>query len=50
MIAWFGAAFGQTLDKGKLDPFFDRLAEKNQAMGSLANVKDGKVLYSRAIG
>jgi D-alanyl-D-alanine carboxypeptidase len=50
IIAWFGAAFGQTLDKAKLDQFFDRLAEKNQAMGSLAIVKDGKVLYSRAIG
>lgn len=49
-IAWFSAAFGQTLDKAKLDQFFDRLAEKNQAMGSLAIVKDGKVLYSRAIG
>src|SRR4030095_15213444 len=34
----------------KLDQFFDRLAEKNKAMGSLVIVKDGKVLYTRAIG
>src|SRR3954467_2260616 len=40
----------QTLDKAKLDQFFDRLAEKNQAMGSLTIAKDGNVLYARAIG
>ncbi|MGC4043339.1 MAG: serine hydrolase domain-containing protein [Armatimonas sp.] len=40
----------QAPEKAKLDPFFDRLAEKNKAMGSLALVKDGKVVYSRAIG
>jgi D-alanyl-D-alanine carboxypeptidase len=49
-IAWVSAAFGQTLDNAKLDQFFDRLAEKNQAMGSLIIAKDGNVLYSRAIG
>jgi D-alanyl-D-alanine carboxypeptidase len=40
----------QTLDNAKLDRFFDRLAEKNKAMGSLVIAKDGNVLYSRAIG
>ena len=49
-IAWFGAAFGQTLDNAKLQQFFDRLAEKNKAMGSLTIAKDGNVLYTRAIG
>lgn len=49
-IACFSPAFGQTLDKAKLDQFLDRLAEKNQAMGSLAIVKNGKVLYTHAIG
>ena len=34
----------------RLNQLLDRLAEKNQAMGSLVIVKDGKVLYSRAIG
>ncbi|HEY0050125.1 MAG TPA: serine hydrolase domain-containing protein [Pyrinomonadaceae bacterium] len=49
-LAFFTAAHAQTLDKAKLDRFFDRLAEKNKAMGSMTLVKDGKVLYSRAIG
>lgn len=49
-LAFFTAARAQTLDKAKLDQFFDRLAEKNKAMGSLTVAKDGKVLYSRAIG
>src|SRR5881296_63231 len=46
----FTAGYAQTLDKAKLDQFFDRLAEKNKAMGSLTIAKDGKVLYTRAIG
>ena len=49
-LAFFTAGYAQTLDKAKLDQFFDRLAEKNKAMGSLTIAKDGKVLYSRAIG
>ena len=49
-LALFTTAYAQTLDKAKLDQFFDRLAEKNKAMGSLVIAKDGKVLYTRAIG
>jgi len=49
-LASFTAGLAQTLDKAKLDQFFDRLAEKNKAMGSLTIAKDGQVLYSRAIG
>src|SRR5687768_17588999 len=49
-LALFTASHAQTLDKIKLDQFFDRLAEKNKAMGSLVIAKDGKVLYTRAIG
>ncbi len=37
-------------DTAKLDQFFDRLAEKGKAMGSLTVVKDGKVAYARVIG
>src|SRR6187551_181848 len=44
------AAFAQTVDKAKLDKFFDTLALKNKAMGSLVIVKDGTTLYSRAVG
>ena len=46
----FTAAHAQTLDKGKLDQFFNRLAEKNKAMGSLTVTKEGIVFYSRTIG
>jgi D-alanyl-D-alanine carboxypeptidase len=49
-LALCAAGYAQTLDKAKLDQFFDRLAEKNKAMGSLTIAKDGKVLYTRAIG
>src|SRR5215510_2490159 len=49
-LALGAASYAQTLDKAKLDQFFDRLAEKNKAMGSLVIAKDGKVLYTRAIG
>src|SRR5881398_846464 len=49
-LVLFTAGYAQTLDKAKLDQFFDRLAEKNKAMGSLTISKDGKVLYTRAIG
>src|SRR4030095_10751390 len=49
-LAMFTAGYAQTLDKAKLDQFFDRLAEKNKAMGSLTIARDGKVLYTRAIG
>lgn len=45
-----GAASAQLSDKAKLDQFFDRLAEKNKAMGSLVVAKDGTVIYSRTIG
>jgi CubicO group peptidase (beta-lactamase class C family) len=46
----FTSGYAQTLDITKLDQFFDRLAEKNKAMGSLTIAKDGNVLYTRVIG
>ena len=49
-LALGAAGYAQTLDNAKLDQFFDRLAEKNKAMGSLTIAKDGAVLYTRAIG
>ena len=49
-LALFSTGHAQTLDKAKLDRFFDRLAEKNKAMGSLTIARDGMVLYTRAIG
>ncbi|MFC0773345.1 serine hydrolase domain-containing protein [Terrimonas alba] len=49
-LALFASGYTQTLDKDKLDQFFDRLAEKNKAMGSLVIARDGNVIYTRAIG
>ena len=50
ILALGAIGYAQTLDKAKLDQFFDRLAEKNKAMGSLTIAKDGAVLYTRSIG
>src|SRR5215510_8428921 len=49
-LALGAAGYAQTLDKARLDQFFDRLAEKKKAMGSLTIAKDGNVLYTRVIG
>jgi D-alanyl-D-alanine carboxypeptidase len=49
-LAILAAAHAQSFDKAKLDQFFDRLAAKNKAMGSVVITKDADVLYSRAIG
>ncbi|HTF27921.1 MAG TPA: serine hydrolase domain-containing protein, partial [Flavitalea sp.] len=49
-LALFTAGYSQTPDKAKLDQFFDRLAEKNKAMGSLIIAQNGNVLYNRSIG
>lgn len=43
-------AYAQALDKAKLDRFFDKLGEKNKAMGSVVIAKNGDVVYSRSIG
>ena len=49
-LIFLTAGYAHTLDKAKLDQLFDQLAEKNKAMGSLTIAKDGKVIYTRAIG
>lgn len=50
ILVLFTAVSTQTLDKAKLDQFFDRLTEKNKAMGSLTIAKDSNVIYTRSIG
>ncbi len=50
ILLLFVTGHAQTLDNAKLDQFLDKLEEKNKAMGSLMIAKDGKALYSRAIG
>ncbi len=40
----------QSFNKPKLDSLFNILSETNKAMGSVALSKNGKIIYSRAIG
>lgn len=42
--------YAQSPDKEKLDHFFDRLAEKDKAMGSLVIARDGDAIYTRSVG
>lgn len=50
LVASVTTGNAQTTDTAKLNRLFDRLAEKNQAMGSLSIVRDGSVVYTRNIG
>jgi D-alanyl-D-alanine carboxypeptidase len=50
VVSLFNAGHAQLPAKAKLDRFFDRLAEKNKAMGSLTIAKDGNIIYTRSIG
>lgn len=45
-----GIVSPQDINKQKLDSLFNILNEKNKAMGSVAILKNGTILYSRAIG
>jgi D-alanyl-D-alanine carboxypeptidase len=49
-VTLFTTANAQTVDKAKLDQFFDRIAEKNKGMGSIAIIRDGNPVYTRAFG
>lgn len=42
--------FGQTFNKAKMDSLFNALETNNKAMGSICISKDGKEIYSKAIG
>lgn len=50
LVLLFSAGHAQCFEKAKLDQFFDKLVEKNKAMGSLYMAKDGKAVYQRSIG
>jgi len=43
-------AYGQNVDKAKLDSFFNILAANNKQMGSIAISVGGKLVYQNAIG
>jgi len=52
MLPW-SASQAQALEsarRDRLNQFFDRLADKNKAMGTLTIAQDGHVVYARAIG
>lgn len=44
------ACLGQGVDAAKLDRFFERLSEKNKAMGMVEIARNGSVEYGKAIG
>jgi len=46
----FASAYSQSINKPNLDSLFSVLEQKNKAMGSLAIVKNDKLLYANAIG
>jgi hypothetical protein len=39
----------QSFNTRKLDTLFQLLSEKNKAMGSVALMKEGKIIYTKAI-
>jgi CubicO group peptidase (beta-lactamase class C family) len=44
------SAYGQKINKEKIDRFLDALASQNLAMGSLSISQNGKISYQKAIG
>lgn len=46
----FGSLFAQTPDKAKLDQYFQALESGNKFMGCVSISKDGKTVYSKAVG
>ncbi|WP_394746752.1 serine hydrolase [Spongiimicrobium salis] len=50
LILISGHTYSQDLNSKKLNEFFNALEKRNEAMGSIAISKNGKHIYSRAIG
>lgn len=50
LLSLTATGYAQSIDTGKLDQFFNRLAEKDKAMGTLLINKEGHALYDRSIG
>jgi D-alanyl-D-alanine carboxypeptidase len=44
------SAYSQSIDKTKLDSYFQTLEANNKFMGSVAIAQGGKILYTKAIG
>jgi D-alanyl-D-alanine carboxypeptidase len=50
MFLFIQTGYAQTINKVKLDHYFQALEANNKFMGSVAIARDGKVLYTKAIG
>jgi D-alanyl-D-alanine carboxypeptidase len=50
MFLFIHAGYSQTIDKVKLDRYFEALEVNNKFMGSVAIAREGKVLYTNSIG
>lgn len=50
MFLFVQTGYSQTIDKVKLDRYFQTLEANNKFMGSVAIARDGKVLYTKATG
>ena len=44
------AGYSQSIDKEKLDAYFDALAENNRFMGSVAISHNNKLIYTKSVG
>jgi len=42
--------YSQTIDKNKLDTYFQVLEENNKFMGSVAVSKHGNIIYTKSVG
>ncbi|HMG15261.1 MAG TPA: serine hydrolase domain-containing protein [Saprospiraceae bacterium] len=49
-VLFLSTAYGQQINKAKLDSLFNLLSEKNRAMGSVAISHDGHIIYTKSIG
>lgn len=49
-LTLFTRAYTQPSYQAKLDQYFDRMGEKNKAMGTLVIAKDGNIIYTKSIG
>jgi len=49
-LAFSGISWGQDLDKAKLDQYFEALESNQKFMGNVVVAREGKVIYTKAIG
>ena len=47
---FFNGTFAQDMDINRLDTYFNTLESNDKFMGSVAILKDGKVVYDKQVG